>query len=1180
MKAIFIPLVLCFICASCSENIFAQVPHAFNYQAIVRNNSGNVIPNQNVSFRINILQGSSTGSLVYSEEHSSTTNPFGLVNLEVGNGANPSGNFSTIDWGNNSYYIKIELDISGGSNYTVMGTNQLLSVPYALYSPGNYKAGNGISISNDTIKNISPNQLVTLTNGSGISVTGTYPDFTITNTNPDQTISLTGTGATTVMGTYPNYTINSTDNNTTYSAGAGININGSNQIINTAQDQTVVLTNGNGISITGTYPGFSITNTNPDQAITLNGTGATTVTGTYPNFTINSTDNNTTYSAGTGLLLSGDIFSAVFGTGAGMVSEGNHAHSDYTAGGINGNVQFNNNGTFGGNTDLFWDNANSRLGIGTSNPTASLHLNGTLRITDDSEGAGKIFTSDANGVGSWQTPAIGSSNGNTNYIPKFISANSLDNSLLYQNGNYIGLGTTTPSGRFMIQQDLAALDNEPIFEVKDKSGQTVMVLYKDSVHFFVKDPGGAKAQNRGCFAVSGKSDTKSFTNNYLLINPDSTRIYTTDTTMGFGIKNIGVSSKTSYMKLTPDNYFIGYKSGNANTTGMYNNYMGYETGLATTSGYYNVFVGYNSGKNNIDGSSNTFLGYSAGWNSNGQSNVAVGSNALGISNTGSSNVAVGNQSLAYNTGGEYNVALGNNSLYYNSVGTYNVAVGVEAIRGNSSGNRNIAMGYQSLYSNSSGNENVALGYRAGYTNTTGNNNVFLGYYAGYTNNANYNVFLGYEAGRQNTSGANNSFMGYQAGRDNTTGESNVFIGNSCGYTNTGGNQNVFLGFFAGFTNNGNYNVFLGSRAGYSNTSGWGNTANGYFALYSNTTGINNVANGYQALYFNTGGAGNYNVANGYRALYNNTEGYHVANGYQALYSNTTGTKNTANGYQAMYSNTTGNSNVAEGNAALYSNTTGNSNVAIGDQAMYYGIGYGNTAIGRWSLYYNTGDYNTALGFGAFFSPVSTSYTNSTALGNSAAITASNQVRVGNNSVTSIGGYAAWTNLSDKRFKKDVAENVPGLAFIMKLKPITYHLDMNQLAEFLQTPDSLRLFDAEKIKESILQTGFVAQDVEKAANELGFDFSGVDKPKNERDYYGLRYAEFTVPLVKAVQEQQKMIEELNDKIQNLEKENTLIKSDNTILKNDNTLLKSKIQEIDNLKAEIANIKLSIGTSSNK
>ncbi|MBN2729087.1 MAG: tail fiber domain-containing protein, partial [Bacteroidales bacterium] len=123
----------------------------------------------------------------------------------------------------------------------------------------------------------------------------------------------------------------------------------------------------------------------------------------------------------------------------------------------------------------------------------------------------------------------------------------------------------------------------------------------------------------------------------------------------------------------------------------------------------------------------------------------------------------------------------------------------------------------------------------------------------------------------------------------------------------------------------------------------------------------------------------------------------------------------------------------------------------------------------------------------------------------------------------------WTNVSDRRFKTNVQENVVGIDFIMKLRPVTYNLDMDAIAEFNSTPDSMRLFESEKLKASEIQSGFIAQEVEKAALEVGYDFHGVDAPKNETSHYGLRYAEFVVPLVQATQEQQIIIENLNSKI---------------------------------------------------
>ena len=124
-------------------SIKAQTPNAFKYQAVVRDNAGQIIVNQNVGFRISILGNSASGNAVYSEKHVAQTNAFGLCNLEIGNGTNISGSFSAIDWGSSSYFVKIELDASNSGSFSEMGTSQLLAVPYSLYAQ---KANNGLNI--------------------------------------------------------------------------------------------------------------------------------------------------------------------------------------------------------------------------------------------------------------------------------------------------------------------------------------------------------------------------------------------------------------------------------------------------------------------------------------------------------------------------------------------------------------------------------------------------------------------------------------------------------------------------------------------------------------------------------------------------------------------------------------------------------------------------------------------------------------------------------------------------------------------------------------------------------------------------------------------------------------------------------------------------------------------------
>jgi trimeric autotransporter adhesin len=359
------------------------------------------------------------------------------------------------------------------------------------------------------------------------------------------------------------------------------------------------------------------------------------------------------------------------------------------------------------------------------------------------------------------------------------------------------------------------------------------------------------------------------------------------------------------------------------------------------------------------------------------------------------------------------------------------------------------------------------------------------------------------------------------------------------------NNNTYVGAEAGLTNSGSNNTATGFRTLLSNTSGTGNTANGASALIKNTTGENNTATGYSALFQNLTGI--YNTANGAFSLRDNTIGnLNTAYGYSTLAQNTTGIGNTATGGHALASNTTGTHNVANGIFTLRVNTTGVSNIAVGNSALFYNTeGSYNTAVGLAALFNNTTNtFNSAFGSeaGSSYNNFSNStflgaktailgdFSNSTAVGYQATATASNQVVIGNTSVTSIGGYANWSNFSDGRYKKNVREDVPGLEFITKLRPVTYTLNVDGIEAKFNTPtmktDGTAMSRTEptaeeklakQAKSKIIYTGFVAQEVEETAKKIKYDFSGVDVPQNDKDFYALRYSDFVVPLVKAVQE---------------------------------------------------------------
>lgn len=480
-------------------------------------------------------------------------------------------------------------------------------------------------------------------------------------------------------------------------------------------------------------------------------------------------------------------------------------------------------------------------------------------------------------------------------------------------------------------------------------------------------------------------------------------------------------------------------------------------------------------------------------------NIAIGKGALAYSPTVNSTVAIGDSALAYT---------GLNSTYAYD-GDWNTGIGTYALKSNTSGRSNTATGFFSLSSNITGSENTGLGYSALTKNTTGWQNTAVGESALYNNET----------------GSGNTAVGSSVLADNTSGKFNTAIGTYTMQHNINGNNNVAIGFGA----------FLANQSGYSNV------VVGTDALRKSLTLNNLVAIGDSALYNNGTDATLYyhsiqNTAIGSKALFANTTGsLNTASGYNSLTANITGLNNTGHGAFTLRANTTGTENTASGRSALYNNTIGNSNTAVGSVALFNNTdGDYNTALGVSALSVNTtGNGNTALGYNA---DVSTgTLTNATAIGYNATVNASNKIRLGNSSVTVIEGQVAYTT-SDGRFKQNIKDNVPGLDFITALKPLTYQYRSYEMEKFMSQGNAKRQAELKQSDfaeaESMVHMGFIAQDVDKLVKEKGYNLSLVHTPTNATDNYSIAYGELVVPLIKAVQEQQKMIEELKKEVEAL------------------------------------------------
>jgi trimeric autotransporter adhesin len=525
--------------------------------------------------------------------------------------------------------------------------------------------------------------------------------------------------------------------------------------------------------------------------------------------------------------------------------------------------------------------------------------------------------------------------------------------------------------------------------------------------------------------------------------------------------------------------FYGSGAGNANAAG----------------GVHNTFIGYNAGLSNTTSDSCSVLGAGAlaSCTTGGHNNTAIGCEAL-HNNLGARNVAVGNYALfsqSYNSDGfnSYNVAVGYQALYSNnpsasSNGIKNTAIGDDALRNNVTGIQNTALGWYAGYRNTA-SYNIFLGANSGASNSSGSYNTIAGIGGGgYNATGSYNTIMGYQAGlgAAGNSNSGNSLFGYQAGNSLTTGGYNVFTGYQAGYNSTTATYNVFIGREAGYTNStGGANIFIGYHAGYSNTAS-NNTFVGYTCGGENTSG-----------------------------------NYNTFSGYWSGHDNTTGANNTFYGAHSGYNTTDGTNNAYIGKSAGYNNSTGDYNTSLGVNA---GDSYA--------------DENncTFIGYGADAN--ANSYSNAAAVGNGVIVDASNKAVFGNVNVTWTGTLSTsdWQHSSDGRFKFNIEENVKGLEFINKLRPVTYQMNTEALDDFVikNMPDSVKALHKAgmdyALSTAIVHSGFIAQEVEQAEIDCGYNSSIVTVPGDtSTGTYSMAYAEIVVPLVKAVQEQQAIIDSL-------------------------------------------------------
>ena len=645
------------------------------------------------------------------------------------------------------------------------------------------------------------------------------------------------------------------------------------------------------------------------------------------------------------------------------------------------------------------------------------------------------------------------------------------------------------------------------------------------------------------------------------------------------------------------NTAVGYGAGLSLTTGVNNTLIGGLAGEELSTGSYNTHVGYNSGggvsSNPHTGNYNSSLGRNALSTIEGsaQANTALGFGTLEKLTTASNNTAVGGAALQLLTTGGDNVAVGSyagdaitsaglNTLVGYASGTalttsqYNVAVGHSALKNTTTGDLNIAIGYKALHDNEVGDRNTAIGYEALRELEPASNadmyNVALGFKAGTPASSTTaftgtkNTLLGSFAGAEITTSNGATVVGYEAGGGSNTsrsaqatGEYNTAIGYAALTRYTSGHSNVAVGTYAAeMLTEGDQNVYVGNYAGEEATT----------AEYNAVVGYNAGGGG-----SSSAATGNYNAALGFSALQNTTTGtQNIAVGAFAMQSITEGDSNVAVGYQALDANTTGVDNVAIGRDALGANVDDDGSVAVGRNSLRVANNTGadaisyNTAVGTNSGYSTTlGTQNTLVGYAAGFGLTEglsntvlginagyglTTGDNNLLLGKDAGRTGSpgglvdtedNIICLGDESISAIYANVQTISSSDARDKTDFTDLDIGLEFVKALKPVTYKWDRrskygDKTADDYdlnaQTPDGTH-------KEDWLDIGFKAQDVEALEVAAGYTKDNktnlVSSHTPDGTQVGLQYTKFVPILVKAIQEQQALIESLTSRIAALE-----------------------------------------------
>ncbi len=566
--------------------ISAQTPQAIKYQAVVRDNSGNILSNQLVGFRISIRTGNPGGTVVYQETHLTTTNLFGLANLNIGEGVPILGTFSSIDWSTGSKYMETELDLGWGSNYVSIGTSRMLSVPYALYSENTANVDDADADPGNELQIISKlGNLVSLSDGGGDFI-DEVNDADIDPGNELQGLSILGDE------------LSISDGNTV-TLPSGLPTGYLNQTLRhngTGWEASSNLFND------GAFIGIGIP-TPSNGKLEVVGGGLTAIYATS-----NGLDAISATADGGGGFSAGKFMASNFGTYGIFVQSDDFDAIHASSTGPNYAAIYAM-GTSGAYAGIF----NGSVGIGTENPAYNLDVTGDINFTGDLYKNGVLLDM------GWPPGSAGQTifyNG-TDWVAS-------DN--IFNSGTDVGIGSTSPGSKLDVNGDINTSTEYRI------NGNTVVSIGGSENILLGKGAGGANTGNKVTFV----GDNSGFHNTgyyNTFVGSESGYSNTSGTFNTF----IGLSA--AYYNTTGSrNTFVGHLAGVSNTVGESNVAIGEFAGH-WANGNYGTYIGSNAGFSSV-GDSNIYLGYGAGYsNVVGNNNVYIG-NMAGFYKTGSNELII------------------------------------------------------------------------------------------------------------------------------------------------------------------------------------------------------------------------------------------------------------------------------------------------------------------------------------------------------------------------------------------------------------------------------------------------------------------------------------------------------------------------------------------------------------